>query len=106
MSLLKVELFTADNTQDALGDVVDAPKKWRSVFAEATYSGGSLRTYAGRLVGAHQVVLSTPWQRRIDDCRFAKFNDVLYPIEDVVMECRRGQQPQAHIIVTTIPYGS
>jgi hypothetical protein len=51
------------------------------------------------------VVLTTPWRRGIDRCRYAKFNDTLYRIEDVVLECRSGQQPQAHIITTTVPYG-
>lgn len=99
-------LYTEAEVQDSLGAVIAQPEEWRVVFCDTTYSGGSLRTFAGRLVGAGQVVLTTPWRRGIDRCRYAKFNDTLYRIEEVVPENRSGHQPNAHIIITTIPYGS
>lgn len=101
----RVILYTEAEVQDSLGDIIATPEEWRTLCCEATYSGGSLRTFAGRLVGAGQVVLTTPWRRGIDRCRYAKVNDTLYRIEDVVLEYRSGQQPQAHIIITTVPYG-
>lgn len=102
----RVILYTEAEVQDSLGAVIAQPEEWRVAYCDTTYSGGSLRTFAGRLVGAGQVVLTTPWRRGIDRCRYAKFNDTLYRIEEVVSENRSGQQPNAHIIITTIPYGS
>lgn len=87
-----------------LGGAVDAYGStsvgalWGNVWCEATYSGGSRRTQAGRLVGEHQVVLTTHWREGIEKCRFVKFEGMTRPIVDIVPE---GRRKRVHIITYT-----
>lgn len=102
---IKVKLYTQRIEQDALGQMVEAPEHWRDLWCEPTYSGGSLKTFAGRLASEHQVVLTTHWRRNIDKCRYVNHDGDIHPIDDVVMELRNGMQPLAHIITSTTRYG-
>lgn len=94
----KVMLYTSTVTQNELGESIDTPTLWRTVWCQATASGGSRRTYAGRIVGEHHVVLTTHWRDGIDKCRFVEFDGLLRPIIDVVAE---GRKRKAHILTFT-----
>lgn len=90
-------LYTATSKPDANGDA-GTPIKWRAVWCEKTASGGSRRTYAGRLVGEHQVVLTTYWREGIEDCRYVEVDGKMRSIVDVVPE---GRRKRVHIITYT-----
>lgn len=84
--------------QDAAGEASGEPILWRDdVWATATFSGGSRRTFAGRLVTEHGAVLTTHWRPGIDLCRHVKFEGKMYPIDEVVPE---GWRKWAHIIIS------
>ena len=97
---VRVQLYLANPEQDAYGQTTGEPIAWKAVYAEATYSGGSLRTVAGRLASEHGVVLSTYWIDGIDKCRYAEFHGERRAIFDVVPERRPGQRAKAHIITS------
>ena len=92
---IKVTLYTSSMRQDALGQPTGAPIKWRDVWCEVTYSGGSRKTYAGRLVSEYQVVLTTRWRDGIDKCRFVEVDGRRYTIDSIVPE---GRRYKAHIV--------
>lgn len=92
---IKVTLYTSSMRQDALGQPTGEPIRWRDVWCEATYSGGSRKTYAGRLVSEYQVVLSTRWRDGIESCRFVEVDGRRYVIDSIVPE---GRRYKAHII--------
>lgn len=91
---IPVELRLAGGA-DAYGQATGVGELWGTVWCEATYSGGSRRTHAGRLVGEHQVALTTHWREGIDRCRFATFDGMTRPIVDVVPE---GRRKRVHIL--------
>lgn len=94
---VKARLYLPATQRDSNGEVVGEPLLWREVWCEMTTSGGSRRTYAGRLVTEHSVVLSTNWLPRIDECTLVEFEGRRRPIDDVVPE---GFRRRAHIITT------
>lgn len=95
---VKCKLFLAPTEQDALGQVTGDPIFWKTVWCEATASGGSRRTYAGRLAGEYQVVLTTYWREGIEKCRFVEFDGKRRSIVDIVPE---GRRKKVHIITYT-----
>ena len=101
---VKVKLYTERTERNDLGELVGEPPLWREVYCSATYSGGSRRTYAGRIVGEHNVVLTTHWRDGIDKCRFVEFDGVRRAIIDIVPE---GRKRLAHISTFTddVSYG-
>jgi hypothetical protein len=92
----KITLYTANTKQDVTGEVTRDPIMWRDVWAEATFSGGSRRTFAGRLVTEHTAVLTTHWLPGIEVCRHVRFDGKMYPIDDVVPE---GFRRKVHIVI-------
>jgi len=80
---------------DAYGSAAAVGSLWGEVWCEATYSGGSRRTQAGRLVGEHQVVLTTHWRQGIEQARYVNFDGMIHPIVDVIPE---GRRRRVHII--------
>lgn len=99
---IKVRLFTAPTAQDAVGQVTGDPVPWGTVWCEATTSGGSRRTYAGRLVGEYQMVLTTYWRKGIEACRYAEVEGKMLAIADVVPE---GHRKRVHIIASVDDHG-
>lgn len=95
---VKVKLYTEQTERNDLGELVGEPPLWRVVYCSATYSGGSRKTYAGRIVGEHQVVLTTHWREGIEECRFVEFNGKRRVISDIVPE---GRRRLVHIITFT-----
>lgn len=91
----KCSLYTALVERDSFGHPKGEPPLWRIVWCEATYSGGSRKTYAGRVVGEHQVVLTTYWREGIEECRFVEFRGKRRAIIDVIPE---GRRRLAHIV--------
>ena len=102
---VKVKLYTEQTERNDLGELVGEPPLWRIVWCSATYSGGSRKTYAGRVVGEHQVVLTTHWREGIELCRFVEFDGKRRVISDIVPE---GRRRLVHIITFTddVGYGS
>lgn len=92
----QVTLYTASEERDVLGQPIDNPQVWRTVWCEATHSGGSRRTYAGRIVNEHQVVLTTHWRDGIEQCRFAEFDGSRRIIQAIAPE---GRKRKVHIVV-------
>lgn len=99
---VRCKLYTEQTERDAYGQPTGEPPLWRIVWCSATYSGGSRKTYAGRVVGEHQVVLTTYWREGIDQCRFVEFDGKRRAIVDVVPE---GRRRLAHIITFTDDVG-
>ena len=97
----QVILYTASEERDALGQPIDNPQVWRTVWCEATHSGGSRRTYAGRIVNEHQVVLTTHWRDGIERCRFAVFDGSRRTIYSMIPE---GRRHKVHIVVDIDDY--
>lgn len=97
---VRIQLYLANMAQDAYGQTTEEPIPWRAVYAEATYSGGSLRTVAGRLAGEHGAVFSTLWMPGIDQCRYVEVGGVMRSIADIVPEHRPGQHRKAHIVTS------
>lgn len=95
---VKAKLYTELTERDAFGQPTGQPPLWREVYCSATYSGGSRKTYAGRIVGEHQVVLTTHWREGIDKCRFVEFDGIRRAIMDVVPE---GRRHLVHIVTFT-----
>ena len=98
-------LFLDNRERDDYGQPVGDLTLWGKVWCEATYAGGSRRTYAGRLASEHTVVLTTRWRDGIEKCAFVKVNDILHPIVAIVPE---GRRYKVHItyIEDDIGYGS
>ena len=99
---VRCKLFGELVERNDLGELVGEPPLWRIVWASATYSGGSRKTYAGRIVGEHQVVLTTHWREGIDRCRFIEFDGIRRTIVDIVPE---GRRRLVHIITFTDDVG-
>jgi hypothetical protein len=99
---VRCKLYTKQTERDALGHPTGVPPLWRVVWCTATYSGGSRKTYAGRVVGEHQVVLTTHWREGIEQCRFVEFDGKRRAIVDVVPE---GRRRLVHIITFTDDVG-
>lgn len=100
---VRCKLYTAQVERDAYGQPTGEPPLWRIVFCTATYSGGSRKTYAGRVVGEHQVVMTTHWREGIEKCRFIEFDGIRRAIVDVVPE---GRRQMVHIITYTDDVGN
>lgn len=93
---VRATLYVDERARDELGQLVGEMTPWREVWCEATYSGGSRRTYAGRLVSEHQVVLTTWWREGIEQVSFVALADgKLHEVIDVVPE---GRRHKVHII--------
>lgn len=86
---VKATLYVDDRERDDYGQPVGDPSEFGVVWCEATYSGGSRKTYAGRLAAEHTVVLTTRWRHGIENCAFVKVDDILHPITGIVPEGRR-----------------
>lgn len=99
---IRTKLYTGQTERNDLGELVGEPPLWRIVWCSATYSGGSRKTYAGRVVGEHQVVLTTHWREGIEECRFVEFNGIRRAIVDIVPE---GRRRLVHIITFTDDVG-
>lgn len=99
---IKCNLYTALVERDGYGHPSGEPPLWRSVWCAATYSGGSRKTYAGRVVGEHQVVLTTYWREGIEACRFVEFDGKRRAIVDVIPE---GRRRLVHIVTFTDDVG-
>lgn len=100
---IRAMLYLDLRERDALGQPVGQMTPWREVWCEATYSGGSRRTYAGRLVSEYQVVLTTWWREGIEQCSFVALDDgKLHEIVDIVPE---GRRHKVHIIFTKDDHG-
>lgn len=91
---IKALLYYASNEVNDLGEEL-APVLWRRVWCEATYSGGSRRIYAGRIVGEHQVVYTTLWRDGIEKCRYIEVDGIMRAVVDVIPE---GRKHKAHIV--------
>lgn len=91
---LRATLYVDDRSVDDYGQPVGEPTAWRTVWCEATYAGGSRKTYAGRLAREHSVVLTTHWRNGIESCAFVEVAGKRYPIESIVPE---GRQRKVHI---------
>lgn len=102
---VKVTLFLEQTERNAIGELVGKPRAWGDLYCSATYSGGSRKTYAGRIVGEHQVVLTTRWQSGIEQCRFVEFAGIRRAIVDIIPE---GRRRLVHIVTVTpdVSYGS
>lgn len=101
---VRVTLYLEQTKRNAIGELVGEPRVWGDVYCSATYSGGSRKTYAGRIVGEHQVVLTTRWQRDIEKCRFVEFDGIRRVIVDIIPE---GRRRLVHIVTVTpdVSYG-
>lgn len=91
---VKIKLFMPSTERDALGEVVGEPKLWREVWAEPTESGGSRRTYAGRLASEHTLVLTTHWLPDITLCTEVEHEGRRRPIDAIISE---GFRRKVHI---------
>lgn len=100
---VKALLYYASTEANERGEALE-PTPWKRVWCEATYSGGSRRVYAGRIVGEHQVVYTTYWRDGIDKCRFIEVDGVRRAIVDVIPE---GRKRRAHIVtfIDDVSYG-
>lgn len=99
---VRCKLYTEQVERDTFGAPTGEPPLWRVVWCSATYSGGSRKTYAGRVVGEHQVVMTTHWREGIEKCRFIEFDGIRRSIVDVVPE---GRRHMVHIITYTDDVG-
>lgn len=99
---IPVTLYAGSTRVDQYGRAEGKPPVWKQVYCSATYSGGSRKTYAGRVVSEHQVVLTTYWRDGIDMCRFCEFGGLLREIVDVIPE---GRKKLAHIVTYTTDAG-
>lgn len=101
---VKAELYVDDRIRDDFGQLIGDPTLWHTVWCEATYSGGSRRSYAGRLVSENGVVLTTRWREGIEQCAFAKVDGVMHVIDSITPE---GRRYKVHISYTDdrISYG-
>jgi head-tail adaptor len=86
---VKATLYVDDRERDAYGQPVGEPSEFGVVWCEATYSGGSRRSYAGRLAAEHTVVLTTRWRQGIEKCAFVEVNGIRHVITSIVPEGRR-----------------
>jgi SPP1 family predicted phage head-tail adaptor len=98
-------LYIDDRERDDYGQPVGEPSEFGTVWCEATYSGGSRRTYAGRLAAEHTVVLTTRWRQGIEKCAFVEVDGIKHVIAGIVPE---GRRYKIHItyIEDEIGYGS
>ena len=99
---VKCTHYTEQTERAAYGQLTGEPPLWRVVWCSATYSGGSRKTYAGRVVGEHQVVLTTHWREGIEKCRFVEFDGMRRAIVEVVPE---GRRHLGHIVTFTDDVG-
>lgn len=86
---VKATLLIDNRRRDSYGELVGEPTPWRDVWCEATYSGGSRQSYAGRLVMDNGVVLTTRWRHGIERCAFVKVEGVMHAIDSITPEGRR-----------------
>lgn len=102
---VKATLYIDDRERDAYGQPVGDLKEFGVVWCEPTYSGGSRRSYAGRLVTEHTVVLTTRWRKDIDKCAFVEVDGIKHVIAGIVPE---GRRYKVHITYADgdIDYGS
>lgn len=96
----KIRLFLPNQKRNALGEAGD-PILWREVWAEPTESGGSRRTYAGRLASEYSLVLTTHWREGIEKCTHVEYEGRLRPIDAIVKE---GFRRWVHISLTDGAY--
>lgn len=96
----KIRLFLPNPKRNALGEA-GAPILWREVWAEPTESGGSRRTYAGRLASEYTLVLTTYWREGIERCTHVEYEGRLRPIDAIVKE---GFRRWVHISLTDGAY--
>lgn len=94
----KVMLCTISQVRDEYGQVVGDPIPWRECYCEVTRTGGSMRTFAGRLASEYSMVLTTYWQEGIESIRFVEVDGKLLSVDDVVPETRPGRHKMAHIV--------
>jgi hypothetical protein len=88
------KLYIDNRKQDDFGQMVGEPSLWRDVWCEATYSGGSRKSYAGRLVADYGVVLTTRWREGIEQCAFVEVDGEMHVIDSIVPE---GRKYKVHI---------
>ena len=98
-----ITLFLPNRQVDELGEQSSTPVEWRKMWATPTASGGSRKTYAGRLVSEHRVVLSTRWIAGIEACTEVEYEGKRRPIESIVPE---GFSKKVHIIIDTGEYAN
>lgn len=94
---VQATLFIDDRQRDSYGELVGEPTPWRSVWCEATYSGGSRKSYAGRLVMDNGVVLTTRWREGIEHCAFVEVDGQMHAIDSITPE---GRKYKVHISYT------
>jgi hypothetical protein len=99
---VRCKLYTEQVERDTFGAPTGEPPLWRVVWCSETYSGGARKTYAGRVVGEHQVVMTTHWREGIEKCRLIEFDGIRRAIVDVVPE---GRRHMVHIITYTDDVG-
>ena len=95
---IKVILCLPPKARDEYGQVMGWPIPWRQCYCEVTRSGGSMRTFAGRLASEYSMVLSTLWQPGIEEIRYVDINGKVLAVDDIVPECRPGRHKMAHIV--------
>lgn len=83
------KFYVDDRQRDDYGQVVGDPTLWRAVWCEATYSGGSRKSYAGRLASEYAVVLTTRWREGIEKCAFVEVDGEMHVIDSIVPEGRK-----------------
>jgi hypothetical protein len=88
---VKATLYVDNRKRDGYGQLVGRLALWREVWCEATYSGGSRKSYAGRLVTDNSVVLTTHWRDGIESCSFVEVNGVTHAIDSLTPEGRRNK---------------
>lgn len=88
------KLYIDNRKRDDFGQSVGEPALWRAVWCEATYSGGSRKSYAGRLVSEYGVVLTARWREGIEQCSFVEVDGVMHVIDSIVPE---GRKYKVHI---------
>jgi hypothetical protein len=97
---VKIRLFLPNTERNALGEA-GAPILWREVWAEPTESGGSRRTYAGRLSSEYTLVLTTYWREGIEKCTHVEHEGRMRPINAII---REGFRRKVHIALTDGAY--
>lgn len=93
----KVVLLHPAKTQDATGEIVGNPTRWREVWATKTENGGRANLYASRIVHENSVVLTIPYIGGLTSDMLVEFDGQRRPIESIHEEDFRKR---LHILVT------
>jgi 2,3,4,5-tetrahydropyridine-2-carboxylate N-succinyltransferase/tetrahydrodipicolinate N-acetyltransferase len=88
------------DAQEIINYIATAPKKTPVKAYVKEADGASVDYGSAKVFGAGDKIVFADWPELS-----AILEANADAIEDVVLECRSGRQPQAHIIITTVPYG-